>query len=182
MEQEANSISEFDEICWVNLRWRLPEFGLLYKVGGIIGERLWLFSWGSCKYKEINLPLESRTVLATDSVGACSIIVSSIVRPSQLVKISNVLFAWEEASLRNRLLGNGCTVPDLAVSHFNLQLSCNCLKFTRLQASALQMEGNSKTSLCLLRLTDYLDWTFIYEAPTLHALLVWKHWGGATFE
>lgn len=39
MEQQANGIFEVDEICGANLPERLAGAELLYKVGGIIGER-----------------------------------------------------------------------------------------------------------------------------------------------
>lgn len=105
---------------------RLAEAGLLCKVGGLTEERPGLFPSGSCsKWGEENFSLESRTLLAVDSVWACAVVVSPVVRPW----LTHFICISDE---KKRAWGAGCWAmdalfPNLAVSRCSspalLQLS-----------------------------------------------------------
>lgn len=85
---------------------------------GLVGEMdssLWAIK---C---EVKFPLESRILLAIESRAfwACTLVVSFVVGPFQLVNILS-LFVLRRGKPGEQWLGNGCTVPDLAVSHSTL--------------------------------------------------------------
>lgn len=63
---------------------------------------------------------------------------------------------WGGASLRSRSLGNGCTVPDLAVSHFTSPALLQLSQTHQSQASAPQVKGNPETGFYLPRLTHLI--------------------------